>query len=200
MTDHQYRAFGVDIFKNSHPQMRRLRRELGTPAIHGNKLWHSSLMLMDYLGECGLAPGSRVLELGCGYGIAGIYCAKQFGAEVTLLDADAAVLPYAQFHAEQNEVEVRLCHSRYEQVRVADFAEFDLVIGGDICFWDEMSSTLFNMLRRCQRAQSCSVLLADPGRPPFRDMAERAEQKLGAELFAWHVNHPWNLSGLLLTL
>ncbi|WP_096086527.1 class I SAM-dependent methyltransferase [Agaribacterium haliotis] len=200
MPDHEYSAFGVRICKNSHKEIRRIRRDSGAPAIHGNKLWRASFLLMDYLEESGLEPGMRVLELGCGYGLAGVYCAKKYGAEVVALDADAAVLPYAELHAELNGVEISTWNTRYEKLRAVDFEDFDLVLGADICFWDQMSQLLYNLIRRAQRNGPTSVLMADPGRPPFREMAERAEAKLGAEYFDWYVNHPWNASGVMLAL
>ena len=43
---------------------------------------------MDYLGCQGLPEGVKVLEVGCGWGLAGIFCAKHFRAVVTGVDAD----------------------------------------------------------------------------------------------------------------
>ncbi|WP_370978544.1 methyltransferase [Agaribacterium sp. ZY112] len=200
MSVHEYSAFDLTICKNSHPDIRRLRKEHGAPEIHGNKLWKASFLLMDYLQEFPLEPGMRVLELGCGYGLAGIMCAKQFGADVVALDADQSVLPYTELHAELNGVDISTYHGRYESVRAADFESFDLIIGADICFWDEMSALLYNLIKRSQRNGPTAVLLADPGRSPFREMADKASEKLGAEYFDWHVNHPWNVSGVLLSL
>jgi cyclopropane fatty-acyl-phospholipid synthase-like methyltransferase len=49
-----------------------------------------------------------VLELGCGWGLVGIACAKTFQAQVTGLDADAAVFPYLQLHAARNGVRLAI--------------------------------------------------------------------------------------------
>jgi RNA polymerase sigma-70 factor (ECF subfamily) len=45
---------------------------------------------MDYLEHQGLPRETRVMEVGCGWGLAGIYCAREHGARVTGLDADSA--------------------------------------------------------------------------------------------------------------
>ncbi len=198
VSDHLMSAFGLTILKNAHPEMRRIRRQFGSPAIHGNKFWKSSYLLMDYLSEFPLKKKLNVLELGCGYGLAGIFCAKKFSASVTSLDADDAVFPYVDLHAELNGVQVEKWKSRYEKVRVSDLERFDLVIGADICFWDSMSEALFNLIRRAKRAGDTRVIFADPGRSPFRSMAEKTCEKTDAEYTDWFVHHPHNASGLIL--
>ena len=50
---------------------------------------------------------SKILEIGCGWGVTAIYCTKQFDAEVTGVDADPDVVPYLQTHAGLNEVHIK---------------------------------------------------------------------------------------------
>lgn len=51
--------------------------------------------LIDFLrDECGLAPGSRVIDIGCGVGKYGVYLARM-GCEVTLNDISPKMLEYA---------------------------------------------------------------------------------------------------------
>jgi 16S rRNA G1207 methylase RsmC len=78
---------------SSHPEVRRLQHTAARPSLHGQKVWPTSFVLLDYLQQRGVAPQARVLELGCGWGLVGIACAKMFQAQVTGLDADAAVFP-----------------------------------------------------------------------------------------------------------
>jgi len=200
LSSNQTEAFGIKILKNAHPDMRKIRREQGTPNIHGNKFWKSTFLLMDYLSEFPIKKRAKVLEVGCGYGIGGLYCAKTFGASLTSLDADPAVFPFLEHHAALNKVKVTTWKSRYEKVRVADLETFDLVIGADICFWDAMSEALYNLCRRASKTGKTRVVMTDPGRPPFRWMAEKAVDKLGADYLDWHVNHPHNASGLVLDI
>lgn len=189
--------FGVTVLKNNHRDIRRLRRESGYPTHHGNKVWNASLILMDYLGEFPLESPLRVLEVGCGWGVAGIYCAKRFGCEVTGLDIDAGVAPFMHHHANLNGVQVEVVCGSYQRVTGAFLAGFDLLIGADICFWDELSAPLFNLVRRAHKA-GVRCVLTDPGRPPFTQMAERCCAKLGAELESWAVPEPYNCSGYVL--
>lgn len=52
--------------------------------------------LMDFLAaECGLRPGCRVIDIGCGVGKYGVYFANM-GCHVTLTDISPKMLEYAQ--------------------------------------------------------------------------------------------------------
>ena len=52
-----------------------------------------------------LSPGDRLLDLGCGYGIVGIWAAKQIGADrVTMVDVDNCAVELAKLNAERNDV------------------------------------------------------------------------------------------------
>ncbi|WP_188151109.1 class I SAM-dependent methyltransferase [Teredinibacter waterburyi] len=195
-------AYGLKILTNNHPDIRRLRRQTGTPNIHGNKFWKSTLVLMDYLCEfpppkAGKDKPLRVLEIGCGWGLAGIYCAKEFGAELTSLDADDSVFPYLEHHAALNGVKVTTWKCRYEKIRKVDLENFDVMIGADICFWDEMVAPLYNLTRRAAQA-GVRVVMTDPGRPTFSAMASQCEAKLAALHEAWSVPPPYNTSGFVM--
>ncbi|WP_323844525.1 class I SAM-dependent methyltransferase [Microbulbifer magnicolonia] len=192
------RLFGLTVRQNAHPDMRRLRREAGDPSLHGNKFWKSSCLTMDYLKKNPPHQGVRVLDLGCGWGLGGIFCAREFGARVTGLDADPSVFPFVHYHAELNGVEMETWRCRYEKVTQSDLGRFDLLIGTDICFWDQLEPALYNLTRRAMRAGVQRVVLSDPGRSPFRRLAARAEDKLGGSYREWSVSRPMKASGCIL--
>lgn len=200
MSSSQYsrRMFGLTIRQNAHPEMRKLRREAGYPSLHGNKFWKSSCLMMDYLKRHPLKKGARVLDLGCGWGLGGIFCAKHFDARVTGLDADPSVFPFVQHHAELNGVSVDTWRCYYEKVTRRDLAGFDVLIGTDICFWDQLESALYNLTRRALQSGVQRVILVDPGRPPFRSLAQRAEDKLGASCEERQVSRPIKASGCIM--
>nr|WP_010130850.1 methyltransferase domain-containing protein [Microbulbifer agarilyticus] len=190
--------FGLVVRKNAHPDMRKLRREAGDASLHGNKFWKSSCLTMDYLRKHPLKKGARVLDLGCGWGLGGIFCAKAFSAKVTSLDADPSVFPFANYHAALNGVVITTWQCRYEKVTQTALAEFDAVIGTDICFWDQLEAPLFNLTRRAMRAGVGRVMLVDPGRSPFRRLGERAVEKLDAQYFEWQTAQPMKASGCIM--
>jgi len=96
------RAFGLTILRSGHPEVQRLQRQGVQPSLHGQKIWRVSFLLMDYLHQRGTNTPARVSDLGYGWELTGIYCAKTFDAEVPGIDADAAVFPYLNLHAQLN--------------------------------------------------------------------------------------------------
>ena len=193
-------VFGLSVLKNNHPDIRRIKRAGNAATIHGNKFWKSSGLMIDYLIASPPSKGWRILEVGCGWGISGIYCAKAFAGQVTALDADESVFPYLQHHAELNGVTVDTVKCRYEKVTTKMLADFDMLIGSDICFWDEMTPLLVNLINRAYKAGMKRVVMTDPGRAPFRVMAERCVNKFDALYENWSVPHPYNTSGLVLDI
>jgi predicted nicotinamide N-methyase len=191
-------AFGITILYPGHPEVRRLRHEAAPPTLHGQKVWRASFLLMDYLRQHRLRTGSRVLELGCGWGLVGIYCAKTFNAQVTGLDADAAVFPYLQLHAQCNGVHIDTRQCTFEHLRPEDLTAFDLIVGTDICFWDELVDPLYHIVQHSLEAGVAEILLADPDRPPFEDLCARCTQQGGAEVFDWEVTRPTTVGGKIL--
>lgn len=157
--------------------MRALRRAGHVAEIHGNKAWNASFLLMEHLKRHPLPEGARVLELGCGWGLLGMFCAKRFGSRVHGIDADAHVLPYLQLHAELNGVTLTAERRRFDQLTTARLGDFDAIVGADICFWDTLGRDLWNLIRRARKAGVPRILIADPGRPPFTELAERCEAR-----------------------
>ncbi len=186
-------VFGVTVLKNNHKCIRQLRDYYGHPSHHGNKLWDASLVLIDYFNRGGtqrrrpIPKKSTVLEVGCGWAITALYCAKALKCQVAGLDIDASVLPFASLHAKLNGVAIDTYAKSYQKASAQFLSGFDAVVGGDICFWDELEKPLYNLVRRANK-QGVRVILADPGRAPFMAMAEKACDKLDAKLIPWHVS------------
>jgi predicted nicotinamide N-methyase len=168
------------------------------PALHGEKVWRSSFLLMDYLEQRSIEPYTRVLDLSCGWGLLGIFCAKTFNACVTALDADAAVFPYLNLHAQLNGVNIRTHRLSFEHLKPRDLAMFDLIVGADICFWDELVEPLCDMITHGLQAGVSEILVADPDRPPFDDLCARAETMCRAEVLYWETDTPFSTSGRIL--
>ena len=192
-------AYGLTVLKASHKKIRQLKRK-HEPEIHGDKLWTSSWLIMDFLEQQGLPKKPKVMEVGCGWGLAGMYCAKRYGASVVGIDADENVFPYLDLHAEVNGIVLQRKRGRFEGIRRKALARMDLVLGADICFWDDMVDPVYNLIRRAVRAGVQQVIVADPGRPPFQQVADRCADKLGGITQEWAVDKPVKASGTLLIL
>lgn len=99
------------------------------PSIYegGMKIWECSLDLVDYLIERGIEfEGKRVLEIGCGAGLPGIFAVLK-GAKVDFQDYNEDVIRYItipnvltnlqQFKTiSEGEADSKMCHL-YQQVR-----------------------------------------------------------------------------------
>jgi len=169
---------GLKILNANHSDVRRLKYEGHVPEIHGHKFWNSSFLMMRHLARNPLEEGARVLEIGCGWGLLGIYCAKEFNARVTGSDADSNVFPYLDLHAEINGVKVRTLRKRFEQFTVKELTNYDVILGADICFWDQLTPVLYNFIKRSLRAGVQQIMIGDPSRSPFNELADRCVNEL----------------------
>ncbi|MFC1489483.1 methyltransferase [Thermodesulfobacteriota bacterium] len=175
------RAFGVSVLLSRHPKVRKIKR-LNAPSIHGNKNWASSWLLMDYFERRGVPKEARVMDVGCGWGLPGIYCAKRHGARVTGVDIDSHVFPYLRLHADINKVEIAALHKGFNELKRCHLKDVDVMIGTDICFWDTMVDPLKRLILRALRSGVQLVVIADPGRPTFEKIGEYFVSKRKAKL------------------
>jgi len=182
-----------------HPEIRKIKRS-SAPSVHGNRLWKSSWLLIDYLHRRRLDNGTRVMEIGCGWGLLAIFCAKKYGARVTGVDIDTDVFPFMQLHAEVNEVEISMMKKGFEGLRRKHLKDVEVLLGADICFWDTLARPLKNLILRALRAGVQLVLIADPGRPPFEEVAEYFVDKREGEILHWTAQRPRRSEGRILKI
>jgi predicted nicotinamide N-methyase len=193
------RAHGVTLLLSNHPSVRRLNR-LHQTSIHGNKLWSSSWVLMDFLGRQKIPPGLRIMDAGCGWGLLGIYCAKKIGAMVTSVDSDPDVFPFLELHSGINKVKITTAKRSLGGLTLEDLQRFDVLVGADVCFWDNLALTMKRLINRALKAGVRMVLIADPGRQPFYDLAEYYFKENGAEILVWEVKSPRKMEGRILKI
>ena len=187
------------LLLSQHPEIRRLKR-FNAPSVHGNRLWKSTWLLMDYLHRRGLPEDVRVMEVGCGWGLLGIYCAKRYGAIVTSVDLDPDVLPYLKLHAKINEVDIAAETKDFDGLRTKHLQKVDVLIGADVCFWDTLVKPLKNLILRALRAKVKQVLISDPGRPPFEEVADYFISKKRGEILDWTAQRPRRSEGRILKI
>ncbi|NQX90183.1 MAG: methyltransferase [Halioglobus sp.] len=180
--------------------IRQVKRRGADPTIHGNKTWKSSRLIIDYLHKHPPEHNKKVLDVGCGWGITGIWCAKAMGSKVTSMDADADVFPYLQATALLNGVETKQLVARFEDLTTKQLSKYDLLIGADICFWDELVKPVSNMVKRAVKAGVKKIIIADPQREPFFEVAARCEKRHYAELIEWEVHSSLSAEGALLII
>lgn len=181
---------GVVILTGSHAQVRALKKASPPAMLHGNKIWNSSYVLMDFLGQHPLDAGTRVLDLGCGWGVISCFVARTFAADVTGVDADDSVQPFFDLHARHNNVAPRFLCQRFEQLDRDWLAQFDVIVGADICFWDAAAAPLSRLIGAAVDAGVKHIFIADPGRPPFWQLADHCVEHFFAEVDMHRIEQP----------
>ncbi|MGB2119493.1 MAG: class I SAM-dependent methyltransferase [Porticoccaceae bacterium] len=197
---HYIEHLGIKALRSSHPGVRRLKRQQQGHSAHGNKVWRSSFVLMDYLTTYPPAPNSRVLDIGCGWGLTGLFLAKQYAAEVTGIDIDESVAPFLALQADINKCEMEFQARGFETLTGGELANYQTLIGTDICFWDELTQPLFDLLKLATSAGVERIIIADPGRPPFWDLVDRSAETLDATVVTRRIYEPWKTEKYLLVI
>jgi predicted nicotinamide N-methyase len=150
---------------------------------------------MDYLQARPIGRGSRVMEIGCGWGPAAVYCASRYKARVTGLDVDAEVFPFLEIMAELNKVTVEQRVSRFEKLSGKELGGYDTIIGTDICFWDSLVDPLYRLVNRALANGTGRVILTDPGRPTFYEFVDRCSKRFKVKLQEWYAVEPERFEG-----
>lgn len=190
---------GLQVCTSRHPGIRRLKSR-HTTRLHGNKLWGAAWLLIDYIRRHPPPLQSHILDVGCGWGLPGIWCARHYGAHVTAVDADPAVFPYLELHAELNHVEISTVTARFDALTEQQLAGFDWLVAADICFWDDMVDPVFDLVERACAAGVGKIIIADPQRPPFWEMAERCVEHFYGEIEPGEIKIPRIFQGALLII
>ena len=196
---HTTNVYGVHLLKTRHRFIRKLR-SLAEPSSHGDKIWPANFLLMDFLSEYPPKSRTRLMDLGCGWGLVGIHCALKYGCKVTCVDKDAAVFPFVTVHATLNQVKVGLLKQTYDRLTRARLGEELTIVGADICYWPELVKPLCNLVERALRSGVERIVIADPGRKPFYDFSDLCGEKYGAVSRGWYAREPGRVYGDVLEI
>lgn len=155
---------------------------------------------MDFLSRRGLPSRARVMELGCGWGLLGMYCAKRFQARVTCVDIDPDVFPFLELHAEVNNVKIATMKGAIGGLNRNHLRRIDAIVGADICFWDNMVLALKRLINRALKSGVKTICIADPGRSTFQELEAYYLKKNLGEARDWRIRYPRPISGRILRI
>jgi predicted nicotinamide N-methyase len=132
------------------------------------QLWPSGTALARAVAVRSLG-GMRVVELGCGLGLASLGAALA-GAHVLATDWSAEALALLEDNAAANGLAVETARVDWTApAALLERAPFDLVLAADVLYERRAVAPLAALLPRL----GAEVLLADPGRPPLAAFLEQ---------------------------
>lgn len=191
---------GIHVIKSHKTNSRKLKDNATAPTLHGHQIWRSSYMLLDYFERNPLKQNLRVMDIGCGWGVSGIYCAKQFASQAVLVDADKRVFSFVEYHEKRNNVSVKTLHRTFKDLGNQDFLGMDMIVGSDICFWPELVKDLKQVIVRALKANIQHIVIADPGRPTFMELANYCQLHYKSELCVWEFGGKTKRKGYILSI
>jgi predicted nicotinamide N-methyase len=133
-------------------------------------LWPSAFFLAEHILASDLRSDLRVLEIGCGLGLAGI-AALSRGMSVTFTDYTQAALSLAGYNA-------RLNGFTHFDAKFLDWndpwsGEYDMVLGADVLYENRCREDILRVLDACLKNKG-TAFLSDAIRPPADSFAELA--------------------------
>lgn len=138
--------------------------QLNVPPPYWAFAWPGGQALARYLlDHPNLMANKRVLDLGCGAGMAGIAAMKAGAAHVLACDIDAYALAAADLNAKANGVRLELTS---ENLLDQDPNPFDAVLVGDLFYERHLAELVMVFVKRAA-AQGSLVLIGDPQRNYF---------------------------------
>ena len=197
MTVNELQIYGLSVFTTHHRQIRHLKRTKKMP-LFGDRIWKSSWLLIDFIKQIGLPSRLRILDLGCGWGLSGIFCAKHYKAKVTCIDNDCEVFPYLHLHATVNQVEIVSRVMSIEDINKEYLKKFDVVLGADICFSYKLIEPLIHLIECSHMADVRSLVFADIGRKSFLKLSQYYLDCSQGQLFNWSTSTPYRCKGHIL--
>ena len=141
------------------------------------ELWTSAIVLAGRILGDTAVRGKRVLELGCGLGLAGIAAARA-GADVTMTDYDRDALLFARWNAAVN---LGASATGHVQILPLDWREpaattYDIILGADIVYERRHFAPLWRFLSAALKPGGY-VLLGEPDRQMGADFLAQAGEE-----------------------
>jgi EEF1A lysine methyltransferase 3 len=138
-----------------------------TEAPFWAKLWEASLLLAYFLGKQPVTPDCRMLEIGAGIGIVGIYAAL-CGHKITITDINEDALMFARANALLNgltNLEIR----RLDWSDPGEIHPYDVIVGSEVVYDRRSYPLLVDFLHRSLTSEGMIFLAknADLPAPTF---------------------------------
>lgn len=125
------------------------------------KVWESSFLMAYFLGRQPVVPGQRLLEIGAGMGVVGLYAAL-CGHRVTLSDINEDALLFARANARLNGLtEMNILKLDWNDP--SPFEPYDIVFGSEVIYDRKSYPLLVRFLRRAVAPDGMIFLAKNQG-------------------------------------
>jgi predicted nicotinamide N-methyase len=125
------------------------------------QLWPSSRLLAEAMSDFDVTD-KRVLELGCGLGLASLVLTRR-GADITASDHHPLAEVFLSHNAGLNGLSIPHFHDLHWAVADHELGRFDLIIASDVLYERDHAALLTALCERHARPKS-EVVITDPGR------------------------------------
>ncbi len=125
-------------------------------------LWESSIGLARHASELGnTIAGQHILEIGCGFGLAGIV-ASQVGAEVIFSDFEYDALLFAQHNAQQNGIR-SVDYVQVDWNTPCFQCQFDVILASDVIYEEQNWHPIVQLLKNYLKPDGIAIF-SEPNR------------------------------------
>lgn len=124
-------------------------------------LWDAGRVLAGLMHEYPI-DGLRILEIGCGIGLASLVL-NQREADITATDHHPEAGPFLAYNVDLNEGRAIPFVRTGWADEVTDPGRFDLIVGSDLLYESEHAALLAAFIAQ-HAAPRCKIILVDPGR------------------------------------
>jgi predicted nicotinamide N-methyase len=127
-------------------------------------VWPSSMVMSHFLLDYNL-ENKRILEIGCGIGLASILLNHRL-ADITATDYHPEVEAFLDINTLLNndrKIPFVLADWRSEDNSYSSLGRFDLIFASDVLYEDDHALLLAKFIQQLAQPQ-CKVILVDPGR------------------------------------
>ena len=162
------------------------------------QVWPAGRLLAEAMSRFEIA-GKRILEIGCGLGLASLVLQRR-GADIVASDVHPLAEPFLAYNAALNALPAVAYRQLRWDVPLPTLGRFDLVIGSDVLYERDHAALLAALLQRHANATS-EVLICDPGRgnsAPFTRALAAQGYSLTEERSAMNANDRPPYRGMLL--
>jgi predicted nicotinamide N-methyase len=128
---------------------------------HFGVVWPSGLVLAQLISTLPL-QGLRILELGCGLGIASLVASRR-GGDITASDHHPLAESFMSQNVTLNDLPcIKFAHGDW-CTPITQLGKFSLIIGSDLLY-ERDQSALLSVFIDCHATSDAKIIICDPGR------------------------------------